>query len=281
MRSETRPISGLMIASRPAIHEPERADGDRAEPELLEPQRGEHPEHSEEHRRQEHEPDADDDPAIPECTNEDGERLSTRGRRRVRQRGPDGKADRDQARGAERKSLAHHRGDASQDRSEQGAGDRRRHRGSDRLPATIRRGLADEPCQAGRPGERAAETLDEARHVEHEDGVARREDEGRDRDRDQPGDRRRTGAEAGSGDSARYAADQRSDRVGGREDAGAGLGEPELVRVAGQQRRQGDEEHRVDEDDPADQQQKPPQVARGYFSVQLGFRRSRKARRPS
>ncbi len=72
IRSETRPISGLMIASRPAVPSQSDADRDRGEPELLEPQRGEHAERSEEHRREEDEPDAEDDPAVPERPNEDG-----------------------------------------------------------------------------------------------------------------------------------------------------------------------------------------------------------------
>ena len=67
----------------------------------------------------------------------------------------------------DRRSPAEHR-------PEERAGDRRRHRRPDRRAAPRRRGRADEPCQAGRPGEGASEALCEPREVEDDDRARRR-----------------------------------------------------------------------------------------------------------
>ena len=61
----------------------------------------------------------------------------------------------------------------------------------------------------------------------------------------------RRGQPAGDG------AEQRAGAERPDEQPGAGLREPELVRVAGHERRERPEQHRVDEHDHADQEQKP------------------------
>ena len=113
----------------------------------------------------------------------------------------------------------------------------------------------DEPREAGRPGERTAEALDEARDVEDGDRVGRREDHRRDRDHEHAGDRGRPRPEARRGHAPRDPAGQRADRVGACQHSRAGLREVVLLGVVGQQRRQRHEEHRVDEDDSADEEE--------------------------
>ena len=76
-------------------------------------------------------------------------------------------------------ALPDDRGHAAEHRAEERADDREGQRRPDRLAAARGRRLADEPGEAGRPGERAADALHEAGGVEHHDRVGGREDEGR------------------------------------------------------------------------------------------------------
>ena len=146
-------------------------------------------------------------------------------------------------------------GHSAQHGPEEGADDRSGHRHSDRLAASIGRRRSDEPRETGGPGERAPEALREACYVEDDDRIARREDHRGDGDHEDPGDRRRPGAEACGGDATRDSSGEGADRVRTCEHAHSRLREVVLVGVVGQQRRQRDEEHRVDEDDPADEEE--------------------------
>ncbi len=87
------------------------------------------------------------------------------------------------------------------------------------------------------------------------------QDRARERDRDarehhqrQPEQHRRLHAELGREDAARQPARERPERVRGGEDAGARLGQAELVGQVGQQRRERRVERRVDEDDGGDEE---------------------------
>ena len=79
--------------------------------------------------------------------------------------------------------LADDRGDSPEHRAEESPDDRRGHRGPDRLSTALGGRLTDEPRESRGPGECAPEPLDEAGDIQHDDRVAGREDEGRHRDR--------------------------------------------------------------------------------------------------
>ena len=64
-------------------------------------------------------------------------------------------------------------GERAEHRPEQRADDRGAHRGADQLAAPLARRLADQPAERARPRHRAADALDEARGVEHDDARRR------------------------------------------------------------------------------------------------------------
>ena len=74
----------------------------------------------------------------------------------------------------------------------------------------------------------------------------------------QPEQHRRLDAEPRCCQSRRDTAGERANRVRAREQAGAALGQAELRDVVRQERRQRGVEHRVDEDDRADEREQPP-----------------------
>ena len=115
-----------------------------------------------------------------------------------------------------------HRGGAEHRPAER-ADDRRRHRRADQLAAALARRRADQPPDRARPRGGAAEALDEAGEVEHEDAVREREGErGRDQRREAEHDGR-PHADAGGQPAAGQRAEERPGGVGGREDPRAGL----------------------------------------------------------
>ena len=174
------------------------------------------------------------------------------GARRRRRRRPGDEAERGDADGAERPAGAGDRGDASEHRPEERAGDR----GGERLPISAPRRPAGRAAtsHASAPvheNELASPCRKRARSSCHA-SVAKPKSTVH-RDAAQADEHRRLDAEACRDDAARDRSEERAGRVGRREHAGAGLAEPELVRVVRQQRRQRREEERVDEDDRARQ----------------------------
>ena len=91
----------------------------------------------------------------------------------------------------------------------------------------------------------------------------------------EPGDDRDLRASACGCEPARDPAEERAGAEGSDEQPGAGLREPELLRVAGHQRREDAEQQRVDEQDhrhenekPAHQPTLPPERGNGPSAVQ-------------
>ena len=177
---------------------------------------------------------------------------------------------------AERALDARHGCDPADHRPEHRAEDRDAHRASDQTSTRVRGRVRDQPREARRPGARARGALEEARGARAADSLCAK-----------PksavvivmppspmrivGLTPRRVARMPAG----IPADERAERVRARENARAGLRQPELLRVMRQQRRQRRVEHRVDEDDRADEEEQPLQAD------QPGLRLSRNARRPS
>src|SRR5439155_25374483 len=85
------------------------------------------------------------------------------------------------------------------------------------------------------------------------------------REQRKPPEHRAARTEAGRSDPARHAAHERAGTERSDQDAGGRLREVELIRIAGHERRQRSEEHRVDEDDRADEDEQP-----AHRSLSLG-----------
>ena len=156
-RSAMRPRSTLFpVSITPAISQI-AADRDRAEAELVEPQRPEHAERPEEQRGEDDEPDRELDAAVAQRPRQHRERLrlaAAARRRRERPRGDPERRDRD---GAERRAGARDGGDAAEHRPEERAGDGGRERLPDQRAAAAGRRRGDEPRQRACPRERARE----------------------------------------------------------------------------------------------------------------------------
>ena len=128
--------------------EPERADRESREAELVQAQRREHAQRPEEERGQDDEPDTEQDPAVAQRPQEEGERLGLhRWGRRSPER-PDRKRDGEERGRTERQALPDDRGHAAEHRAEQRADDREGQRRPDRLAPAGGRCFADEPGQA-------------------------------------------------------------------------------------------------------------------------------------
>ena len=176
---------------------------------------------------------------------------------RRRDRGPRRDAERGDRDDAERPLRTGDRGDAAEHRAEERAGDRKRERLTDQGAAPSRGRRRHEPRERPRPRERAREPLEEAREVELPRLVGKPERGGRRRDAAHADEHRRLDPPPRRHDPARDRTEERAGRVGGRQNAGSGLSEPELVRVVRQQRRQRGEEEGVDEDDRPHEEQHP------------------------
>ena len=139
-------------------------------------------------------------------------------------------------------------GDADH-RAEERAGDRRAHRGADHLPALLLRRRGGHPAHRAGPGGGAAEALDEAGQVEHDDRLGERERDARAGHQPEADQHRRPHADPRRQPAAREAAHERADRERRGEQAGAGLRQAVLVDEVRQQRRDRRIERRVDQDD--------------------------------
>jgi len=109
---------------------------------------------------------------------------------------------------------------------------------------------------------RRSHPLHEARGVEQLDDVAEREGQAGRRHQAQAREDRLAHAEVHGHVAGGQRAEQRPRGVGGGQQAGGVLAQPELVGQPGQQRRDRRVEHRVDEDDRADEQRQAPHGGR-------------------
>ena len=174
--------------------------------------------------------------------------------RRARRR-PGGQHQRDDADSGERRADADRVGSGAERRADDRAEDRGPEGEAEQLAAPGARRRDREPGEGAGPRGRARGALDEAREPERPWPVGEREGEARQREQAEAEHHGPLRAEAGGGEPARDGADERAGAEGAHEQAGARLAEVELVGVAGHERRERAEEHRVHEHDRADEDQ--------------------------
>jgi hypothetical protein len=202
---------------------------DRAE--LVEPQRGDHVDRAGEGRRQRHQPDRDQDRSPEQVRGRDRARRGLHRDRRG-ERSPGGEAGGEHRHPGEHRPLPELDRRGSKHRPDEDASDRGRDRPSDQLAAPALGRDLDQPGEAARPGEGAADALEEAGDVEHRRVRGVTEDEAR------PSQEGEAGEEGGLDPDPRrqqppgQRGDQGPGGVGGGEDAGGRLREAELVLVA-------------------------------------------------
>ncbi len=254
-RSEKRPASGLTIASNAAREQPDRADRRRRRAELVEPQRAEHAQGSEQQARDRHQQQAGADPAVAERAHQAAQRAVAErlGRRRAqrsrssgRRRSRRSRRTRPRSRSGRRRRRSRAR--AARPRSRRPSPSRSAARASQaepRRPASPSRPPSDAapPTPWTKRARSSTRMLDAnaTAMLERTMSASPVSTVGR-----TPTARRHP--------AARKAADERPDRIGGGKDAGAGLGQAELLRQVGQQRRDRRVERRVDEDDSGDEE---------------------------
>ena len=253
----------LFAASTAAEHEEDRADRDRAEPEVGEAERPEHRERPEEQRREHDEPEAAEHAPVAERVAEHaraaGAPAGALGRNGG---GPADERERRDADDAERPAGSGNRCDAAEHRPGERAEDRGGECAPDQRAAPLGRGRRDEPGERAGPGEGARRAPARSARCRAARRCRRsRTARCRARPRSVPRSRR-LDADAGGDDPARDRADDHTRRVRRSEHPGAGLAQVQRVRVVGQQRRQRCEEERVEEDDGARQEEKSPDGSR-------------------
>ena len=148
-------------------------------------------------------------------------------------------------------SLPEGAGERSEHRAEERAGDGGGERRPDVLAAALARGGADQPPERAGPRRGAADALDEPRDVEHHDVLAERERQARGHQQPEAEQHRLPNTHPGGQPPAGQCADERTRRIGRRQDARGGLREPVPVGQLGQDRRDSRIKQRVDEDDDA------------------------------
>ena len=207
-RSEIRPTTGLAVASSAAVPSHRVPIATASPTEIFESERQAPsvPKKS----REGDEPDSEDDLAVPQRSEQGAEGLRLGLRRPVHRQRPERKCDREQAGGAERDRLADDRGGALQDWAEEGADDRRRHGRADRLPTARGWRLADEPRKPAVQASALPNPWTKRDASRTPDRLAGREDERRDGDDHEPGDRGRASAEARGRNPAREPAQKRA-----------------------------------------------------------------------
>ena len=146
-------------------------------------------------------------------------------------------------------------------RSEDGAEDGGAEGDPDQLAAPLARCRDGQPGQCAGPRGGAGEALHEPRGTECPGPFGGREREAGDGEEHEPSDDGALRPPARGREAAGDPAEQRAGAERGDEQPGAGLGEPELVRVAGHERRERPEQHRVHEHDHGDENQKPAHQA--------------------
>ena len=206
-RSETRPTIGLTPDSSAAAAEPGGADRRRADAEVVEPQRREHGDRAEHQPGHGDQPHAAGDAAVAQRGEQLARRRSALGRRRRRAAAPRPRAGRRRRR---RRRTSARCPTASASAPTAGPASApaiaARHRRADHLAAALARRGAGHPGQRAGPRGRAADALDEARRVEHDDRVGERERDagrGHEREPEQDASRARPPARRGSRRAAR------------------------------------------------------------------------------
>src|SRR3970282_2105649 len=111
---------------------------------------------------------------------------------------------------------------------------------------------------------RAREPLDETGCTERGRAVRRGDGEAREPEQEEPSHHGALGPEPRRCQAAGDAAEERARAEGADEETGARLREVELLRVARDEWRQRGEEHRVDEDDRADESEQAPHCRARY-----------------
>ena len=109
--------------------------------------------------------------------------------------------------------------------------------------------------------------------VEQDDVPGEREGQAGDPEQRQSGEQRGLDAPACGQPAARERAGEGAGRIGGGEHAGRRLRQVELVRVVGQQRRDGGEEHGVHQHHRSHEKKQPPHARRCYASAVILARR--------
>ena len=143
--------------------------------------------------------------------------------------------------------------DRAEHRAEDGSEDGGAERDPDQLAAALAGRGDGQPGERAGPRRRARGALDEACEPERPGAFCSGEREAGGCEEHESGDDGALRAPAERREPAGDAAEQRAGAEGGDEQPGAGLREPELVRVPGNQRRERPEQHRVDEHDRGDE----------------------------
>ncbi len=166
-------------------------------------------------------------------------------------------AERHDAERRQRDSDADRFGDAAEHRTEDRAGDRCSERDSNDLATLLPRGDTGDPREGSCPRDRAGEALNEAGNAKRDRAVGECEREACDAEKDKAPDDGALRAEACRSEASGYAAEERACAEGRDQESRPRLRKLELVRVPGHERRQRGVQHRVDEDDRAEESQQP------------------------
>ena len=163
----------------------------------------------------------------------------------------------DEADGREGDADADGVGHGAEHRAEDGAEDGGAECRADQLAAAVPWCGDRQPGERAGPGDRARAALDEPCEAERPRPLGGGEGEAGDGEQDEPGDDGELRAESRRGQPAGDRAEHGAGAERADEQPGAGLREPELVGVAGHERRKRPEQHRVDKHDHANQKKKP------------------------
>ena len=180
-------------------------------------------------------------------------------------RGLDGRPERercgDGAHDEEARANADRVGRSADHRPDDGAEDRDAEDGADHLAPPLPRRAHGRPGERSSPRDGAGEALDEAGDPERLGAPGDGEEDARRREQGEPEHDGALRPEAGGGEPAGDAAEQRARSERPREHACAGLRQVVLLRVARDERRERPEEHRVHEHDRRDQHEEAAHVA--------------------
>ena len=163
----------------------------------------------------------------------------------------------DDADGCEGDADADGVGHGAEHRPEDGAEDGGAECRADQLATAVPGGGDRQPGERAGPGDRARGPLDEPCEAERPWPLGGGEGEAGEGEEDEPGDDGELRAESRGGEPAGDRAEHRAGAERADEQPGAGLREPELVGVAGHERRERPKQHRVDKHDHTDQKKKP------------------------
>ena len=250
-RSDQRPTTGLRhastsaetanVAAIPSAPQPSASSWSGARTERVPKRSG----------RQHQQPHPGEHRTLPKRDEHEAKRLALLRRRRRRSEREHRERRREHCHSAERCEAAEVDRGRSQHRSEQRADDGCRHRDADRLPAAFVRRRVHQPREGAGPAERAGDALCKPGQIEEPVVGDDPEEHAGDGDESQAESDRRLDAQPRGDEPARDGAEHAAERVRRDEQPGLRLREVELLGEARQERREGREEDRVDEDDGA------------------------------